>query len=361
MFGLGLAVIGGLLAVAVVAGYGARNGRLFPSLPLPYCCTGNEPIPLTRAHLLGCVLIGWAVLSVLWAPQPLYSLNGLWQVVILPAICFCLGSQNRSLRPLFIGAGIGLAVSSAISIGQLAGWIDWPSINTPSGLFLNKNFMAEAAALVLIWLIAERVWWLVVLVAPCVVLAGARGALLALAIGLGLLTARRLSRLTLGLLAAVAGLFIIGLWGPDPVDWPFATLGERWSIWVDTVHGIGLLGSGIGSYGFMPHPMQPDGTLMHAHNDYLELVYELGAIGAILGALFAWELRGPLNSGPVGSDRIRSGGVLCIPVTSTSHAGYRCAGCRPCCSGSGCGTAGRYSPPKFWQSRARGNRTITRR
>ena len=256
----------------------------------------NEPIPFTRAHLLGCVFIGWAALSVLWSPQPLYSLNGLWQVVILPAICFCLGSQNRSLRPLFIGAGIGLAVSSAISIGQLAGWIDWPSINIPSGLFLNKNFMAEAAALVLIWLIAERVWWLAILVAPCVVLAGARGALLALAIGLGLLTIRRLSWLTLGLLAAVAGLFIIGLWGPDPVDWPFATLGERWSIWVDTVHGIGFLGSGIGSYGFMPHPMQPDGALMHAHNDYLELVYELGVVGAILGALFAWELRGPLNS-----------------------------------------------------------------
>ena len=35
---------------------------------------------------------------------------------------------------------------------------------------------------------------------------------------------------------------------------------------------------------------------MHAHNDYLELVYELGAVGAVLGALFAWELWGPLNS-----------------------------------------------------------------
>ena len=217
---------GGLLAVAVVAGHDPEMGGFVRRCTLPYCFTGNEPIPFTRAHLLGCAFIGWAALSVLWSPQPLYSLNGLWQVVILPAICFCLGSQQRSLRPLFIGAGIGLAVSSAISIGQLAGWIDWPSINIPSGLFLNKNFMAEAAALVLIWLIAERVWWLAILVAPCVVLAGARGALLALAIGLGLLTSRRLSWLTLGLLAADGRAVHNWTMGPGPCGLAFCHLGR---------------------------------------------------------------------------------------------------------------------------------------
>ena len=290
MFGLGLAVTAAywpwLWSPAMTPKWVALS--VVASALLLY---RQEPIPFTRAHLLGCVFIGWAALSVLWSPQPLYSLNGLWQIVLLPSICFCLGSQQRSLRPLFIGAGIGLAGSSAISIGQLAGWIDWPSINIPSGLFLNKNFMAEAAALVLIWLIAERVWWLAILVAPALALAGARGALLALGIGLALELRRHPSWLMGGLLAADMVLFGMGM-----ATHSSATTAERLDIWQELANSLGFLGSGIGSYGFMPHSMQPDGALMHAHNDYLELVYELGAVGAALAALFAWELRGPLTS-----------------------------------------------------------------
>jgi hypothetical protein len=251
----------------------------------------NERIPLTGAHLAGCALISWATLSVAWSPVPLYSLNGLWQTAILPAVCFCLGSQTPQLRPLFIGAGLGMAVSSAVSIAQLAGWIDWQTINIPSGLFLNKNFMAEAAALVLIWLIAERVWWFAVPVMPAIALAGARGALLALGVGLALELWRRPSWIIGGLLVADMALFGAGM-----VQHTAVSTTERLDIWADATDGIGMFGSGIGSYGFMSHPLWPDGHTMHAHNDMLELVYELGMIGLGLAALFVWELRGPLNS-----------------------------------------------------------------
>jgi hypothetical protein len=251
----------------------------------------QQPIPFTRAHLFGCLLIAWAAVSVLWSWVPLYSLNGLWLIAILPAICFCLGSQTASLRPLFIGAGLGLSLSAAVAVGQLAGWVHWPTINVPSGLFLNKNFMAEAAALVLIWLIAERVWWLAALVAPALVLADARGALLALGVGLALELWRRPSLLTGGLLAATTGLFINAM-----MTHSGATTVERFDIWQESVDNLGFLGTGIGSYGFMPHQLHADGWSLHAHNDYLELVYELGMIGLGLLALFMWELRGPLNS-----------------------------------------------------------------
>ena len=251
----------------------------------------QQPIPFTGAHLAGCGLIAWATLSLFWSWVPLYSLNALWLAMILPAICFCLGSQTPQLRPLFIGAGLGLALSSAVSVGQLAGWIDWPTINIPSGLFLNKNFMAEAAALVLIWLIAERVWWLAVPVMPAIALAGARGALLALGVGLALELWRRPSWLIGGLLMADMVLFGAGM-----VHHTAASTAERFDIWQESVDDLGFLGLGIGSYGFMPHQMLPDGHTLHAHNDMLELVYELGMIGLGLGALFVWELRGPLNS-----------------------------------------------------------------
>jgi hypothetical protein len=251
----------------------------------------DGPFRLTRAHLFGAALILWATLSVAWSPVPLYSLNGLWQAVALPAVCFCLGSQASTLRPLFIGAGLGMVASSTVAIGQLAGWIDWPTINIPSGLFLNKNFMAEAAALVLIWLIAERVWWLAVPVMPAIALADAKGALLALAVGLVPLFWKTRSWVIGGLLVAVMALFDHAY-----VMNGTATMTERLDIWTGASHGIGMFGSGIGSYGFVSNQVLPDGHAMHAHNDYLELVYELGMIGALLGALFVWELRGLLTT-----------------------------------------------------------------
>lgn len=290
MFVLGLAVTGAywpwLWSPAMVPKFAALS-ILAPALLL----YRQQQIPLTRAHLFGCLLMAWAAVSVSWSSVPVYSLNGLWLGVILPAICFCLGSQAATLRPLFIGAGLGMAVSSAVSIGQLAGWIDWPTINIPSGLFLNKNFMAEAAALVLIWLIAERVWWLVPLVLPAIALASARGALLALGIGLALELWRRPSWLIAGLLVADIGLFGVGM-----VTHSAATTTERLDIWAESVDDLGFFGTGIGSYGFMSHQILPDGHPMHAHNDALELLYELGMIGLGLAALFVRELLGPLTS-----------------------------------------------------------------
>lgn len=290
MFGLGLVVTAAywpwMWSPALTPKFAALS--VFATALLLY---RQQPIPFTRAHLFGCLLVAWAAASVLWSWVPLYSLNGLWLMVLLPAVCFCLGSQNHSLRPLFIGAGLGLSLSSAVAIGQLLGWIHWPSINIPSGLFLNKNFMAEAAALVLIWLIAERIWWLAALVAPALALAGARGALLALGIGLALELRRHPSWLMGGLLVADMVLFGMGM-----ATHSSATTTERLDIWQESANSLGFLGSGIGSYGFMPHQIHADGFSLHAHNDYLELVYELGVVGAILGALFAWELRGPLNS-----------------------------------------------------------------
>ena len=98
--------------------------------------------------------------------MPLYSLNGLWLTAILPAICFCLGSQTPQPAAPFYWRRLRHGCVQRRG-NRPTGRLDrLPTINIPSGLFINKNFMAEAAALVLIWLIAERVWWLAVLVAP---------------------------------------------------------------------------------------------------------------------------------------------------------------------------------------------------
>jgi hypothetical protein len=287
MFALGLLVTAaywpGILSPAAVPKWAALS-ILAPGLLL----YRQQSVPFTTAHLVGICLILWCALTILWSVSPFDSIGALWQIAFLPAICFCLGSQDQSLRPLFIGAGVGMAISSAVAIAQLAGWVDWPSINVPSGLFLNKNFMAEAAALVLIWLVAERVWWLVALVAPAIALTDARGALLGLGLGLLLLFRQRRDWATGALLAAVTTLFAHAM-----LVHGTATIAARGDIWADATDGIGIFGNGLGTFGV--NQLQSDASHSHAHNDALELTSDLGLIGLGLAVLFVRELLGSLN------------------------------------------------------------------
>lgn len=252
----------------------------------------NRPVPFTGAHLAGCALILWAAITVLWSPAQLDSLNALWQVAGIGGMCFVLGSQTPNLRPFFIAAAIGMAASGVVSVGQLTGWLDFPTVTVPSGLFLNRIPMGEAAALVLIWLIAERMWWWVVATAPAFILADARGATLGLLAGLVALLWHRPSWLIAGLVVADAALLAHGVYSH-----PTATMVERGDIWVETAGGWSFLGNGFGAFGGVPHAIQLDNTTpQHAHNDALELLWETGVVGLCLAAWFMRELLGPLNA-----------------------------------------------------------------
>ena len=252
----------------------------------------QQPVILTRAHIAGLAFILWAALTTFWSAAPLDTLNALWQVAILGAICFLLGSQTPSLRPFFIAASVGMALSGAVSTAQLAGWIDLSTITMPSGLFTNRIPMGEAAAIVLIWLIAERMWWWALLPLPAYILSDARGATLALTVGLGVLLWKRPSWLIGGLLLVNLVLLAHGV-----STHPTATMVERGTIWHETAGGISLLGNGFGAFGGVQHALQLDNTVpQHAHNDALELLWETGIIGFCLLLIFMRQLFGPLNA-----------------------------------------------------------------
>ena len=243
------------------------------------------------AHLCGAALILWAALTTFWSVAPLDTLNALWQVAILGAICFLLGSQTPSLRPFFIAAAAGMALSGIVSVAQLSGWIGMPAITMPSGLFINRIPMGEAAALVLIWLVAERMWWWALLPLPAYVLSDARGATLALCAGLGVLLWKRPSWLIGGLLAANAAILAHGV-----LSHTAATVVERESIWHETASGINIIGSGFGAFGGVAHALQLDNTVpQHAHNDALELLWETGLIGFCLVLIFMRQLMGSVT------------------------------------------------------------------
>ena len=172
----------------------------------------QQPVAVTRAHIAGLAFILWAALTTFCSESsPLDTLNALWQVAILGAIGFLLGSQTPSLRPFLLPLLLAWASRVSFPGSPAAGWIDMPAINVPSGLFVNRIPMGEAAALVLIWLIAERLWWWTLLPLPALALSGARGAMLALGIGLVAMLWRRPSWLIGCLLAAAMALLGYGL------------------------------------------------------------------------------------------------------------------------------------------------------
>jgi len=104
--------------------------------------------------------------------------------------------------------------------------------------------------------------------------------------------------------------------GPSRMD-----LEGRWPIWIDTLHLIRdypLFGSGLGTYeaAFLKYQTAAlDAVFQFAHNDYLQLAAELGAVGfmilaGVMGGVFLKALR----AATAGSDR------------QTRYLGLGCAG-----------------------------------
>lgn len=248
---------------------------------------GNARVQPAHARL-GLSFLICAALSLLWTPDPYRGALMLLQLAVLAGL-FCAGSALPSLRPVLIGAGFGMAVNSVLVVAQNLGWQGIPQATAPAGLFVNKNYVAEAAMLVLIGLMALRLRWLALAVAPAAILPLGRGALLAgLAAGVAWVWTR--SR------AAAAGIMAVGLGGVLWLRWQDTGMAERWGLWRDTVRGLTPLGHGLGSFQTTFPVYSRDWNFMHdrpahAHSDWLEFAFELGPGALLLAALCAMALR----------------------------------------------------------------------
>lgn len=250
-------------------------------------------IRFTTGHLTALLFAWWCTTSMLWAGYPLDGIDALGRMVLL-AGAFCLGAQLQSIRPVMIGSGLGLSVSSALAILQWYGITSIVDAPGPAGLFLNKNFLAEAAALVIVYAVASRIWWLVLAMLPAVVLPQARGAWLAIAVCAVIMLWQR-SRIATIIATALA----IAFMGYAVLSVPLFSMTERMAIWQDTAANLSLFGYGIG--GFVENfPLIAKQFAMvtsrprQAHNEYLQVAFETGFVGlALMIPLLVTLLRGP--------------------------------------------------------------------
>ena len=271
----------------------------------------GRTVPMTVAHRVGAIFIGWACLSLLWTETPYDSVDALWPLLLL-AGCFALGSMIEDSAPLIEGMAWGVGISSALVLVEYASgnypfgwtigkWLNIPAFTPYAGLFGNKNYLAEAAALVLVGLCTRqwgapariwspvRFWALVACVVPSLAITGSRSALMAIAVVLVVSSWR--SRIRWAVVGGVMFLgFVVFLVFPGS-----ASVVDRWHIWADAFRGMNLIGHGLGSFGgtisqFM-HDLDPMAVCnVYAHNELVQISYELGEPGLIVALAFVFEV-----------------------------------------------------------------------
>ena len=176
------------------------------------------------------------------------------------------------------------------------------------------------------------------LFAAAIVASKSRGGALSALAGLAVLPVLhrgRTSGLGAALLVAAA---LLGVLAADPARLAerFGTLDPfelssdtRWTIWRETAAAAAaqpVLGFGLGTHPVAFHPFQPPtlpGQVHHAHNDYLNLLFEVGALGllaALAGAAIlgrrAWRGLRPLH----GPDRLVAAGGAAALAVAFAHA-----------------------------------------
>ena len=269
-----IAYIPGVTGAALATGWAAM------SIGLPIVTwRGGATLASPLIPLLAIAFFTYVVTSLSWVDNPDTALSTLWQYALM-AGAFYAGTQQDNLRNISIGLALGFGTSSILSIGQAFGldWIIQYVPCRPSGLMFNPVILGEGCAITILLCLSYRLWWLVGLLSPGLLLSQSRGAFVALAVGL-VLTYCRPQR----------GMFsFTPIWAACSFS-NAVTHGEandfRWLVWRVLYHFLDFWGHGAGSVeAVLIHFRGQMYSPGYAHNEFLDLVYQYG-IGAIPAAL----------------------------------------------------------------------------
>lgn len=239
--------------------------------------------------------LGLAAVSLLWSPDSLVGFNSLVHLLALFG-AFTVGAAYGS-RGAIYGAALGLVPSVLIA--------PWDA----GGLFWNKNVFAEAAALVAVYFVVEKRYWLSAPFLFGILWANSRAAVVALAVAILPGLPRRWRWTTL-----LSSLLLFALLTAAQ-QWGAASLQTRAAMWVSTVAFLSPFGNGLGSFAH-DYPIWE-----HPHNEVLFLAYELGALALVplglLGYVYSMEPR--VHRYPdyhTGQDRAPKAVLLALAVLS---------------------------------------------
>jgi O-antigen ligase len=270
----------------------------------------RDRIEVGRLELVGFAtltcFVGWAALSALWSPTPEETIREAERALIYVAgfLGVTLVLERERLREYF--SGIAAATIVVVSFAIAERLVDSSARDPTQGTLLIEPFgyanalgiFATLGTLVSLGLAlsarsnAERVTWIagIALLLTALIQTESRGAGLALAVGLLVLTLARWKRLAgrptaVRASLAVAGLIAMGtvvatvafrrsdLLGPRVEYWTVA-LGQ----WQENMS----LGSGAGTFALYWLQEESPSAVLDAHSLYVETLAELGPLGLVL-------------------------------------------------------------------------------
>ena len=271
-------------------------------------------IKLTKVHFIGFAWLAWAGLTALWSVSLYDSIFHLWHFVVL-AMVFCVGANlsRREIKWCFLAFIVGVSINAIIALGQMQGWEGVIQAGTqkgyPTGTFMNKNYLAEAALMALPAAMILAKAWPIPFIVAALVAAFSRGAFVA---GGLLFTSWMWERYRKTAIVLTTGILVVPIlyFGNLSHDGSFmnTSTGARVSFWansvamvVDKPWGQGL-GAYMATYPKYHNAIIPTTTSAYrinmrprtAHNDFITIAAETGIPGAfLLTWFFITVLRSP--------------------------------------------------------------------
>jgi hypothetical protein len=254
--------------------------------------------------LPGIFWLLWASASMLWAVSIPDGAFRLWQFILFAAI-FLIGTamERHVYRQCLYAFALAIGVNLIVAVFQQFDILTREDLFyvtfEPAGMFVNANYLAEAAAIALVAMLALAHWTLSLVAIAAIALTLSKGAALSLAV-VGLVYVWRRWP-TWG-----AGLFFAGcVLTVAAVDWygiHHETIWPRAALILNSFGSASFAGHGIGSY-WSTYPLIHDAVMASpdsiysfrykprtAHNDLATIVAELGVVGGLLSILFVWRV-----------------------------------------------------------------------
>ncbi len=247
-------------------------------------------------------ILFFMAISLVWSPDRYHGADLLWRFTALACIVSC---ETDDLRPIFWAIGFGLVLNTIVVMAQIEGYAPVTIVKdiASPGLFFNRNQQNSFVALAVIGLLSLKDWRAFLLaIFVSLPLIGApveRAPLIGLAAAAGFLVCRRFPWAIPAALLLIVGLLVHLV--NDPVAFRVDAITLRLQTWQDAATRLTFWGNGLGSFRWANPFME------YAHNDPLNIAYELGVPGVLAAVALAWYA---LWDGPIASRAI----LVCFMV-----------------------------------------------
>lgn len=237
------------------------------------------------ASAFGLLFLAWAGLSLLWSPAPLEG----GVLLALLACGYVVGQWCGDLRRLWTPLLIAASLNLCLAFAQWLAWWDggdfrWYGVAGGSGRLGCVMAIGFAAAL------GYRIWWFLPIGILGLAHAGSRNGMLAAGVACLVYLWRdyKATAMCLALGSVLAALALR--------DDAGASFLSRMGVWQDTLNHLTIWGHGFGSfateYARWPTHTGQYQLALHAYNDFLELIFELGIGSVAAWACIIWSFEG---------------------------------------------------------------------